>query len=71
MATQFETETHVVRVHQPQVDEWPKFDRIRFRSAITVAPKGQDDPTYGILVVGADTRCVGRRAAGGARRSSR
>lgn len=53
---QFETETHVVRVHQPQVDEWPKFDRIRFRSAITVAPKGQDDPTYGILVVSADTR---------------
>lgn len=52
---QFESESHVLRVHQPQVDEWPKFDRIRFRAAITVSPKGKDDPTYGILVMSAST----------------
>ncbi len=50
---QFETATHVVRVHQPQVDEWPNFDRIRFRAAVVVQKKGSEDRAFGLIVASA------------------
>jgi hypothetical protein len=53
---QFETATHLVRVHQPQVEEWPNFDRIRFRAAIVVTPKDKDEPVYGTIVVSSATK---------------
>lgn len=42
-------------VHAPQVDEWPKFERITFRAAISVGDKGGGSKSYGILRVSADT----------------
>ncbi len=53
---QFEAEGHEIIVHAPQPDEWPKFEHITFRAAITVGPKGSDQKTYGILRVRADTK---------------
>lgn len=50
---QFETPTHLVRVHHPQVDEWPDFDRIKFRAAVVVESKGSSEMKFGILVVSA------------------
>lgn len=48
---QFETQTHTVRIHQPQVDSWPNFDRLHFRAAVVVAPKGEDDQKFGIVTM--------------------
>lgn len=50
---QFETATHIVRIHQPQVDEWPNFDRIKFRAAVVLQPKASDELTYGVMVASA------------------
>lgn len=53
----FESGSNELRVHQPQVDEWPDFDRIKFRAAISVGPKFMEsEATYGILVMSAATR---------------
>jgi hypothetical protein len=50
---QFESRTHIVRIHQPQVDAWPNFDRITFRAAVVLQPKGSDELTYGVMVASA------------------
>lgn len=52
---QFETSTHVVRIHQPQVEDWSGFDRIRFRAAVVVTPKSGQEAHYGVLIASADT----------------
>ena len=51
----FEANGKLVIVHAPQVDEWPKFERITFRAAISVGDKGGSNRSYGILRVSADT----------------
>ena len=51
----FEAEGHVVRVYQPQLEDWPKFDRIRFRAAIAVGRKDAEERAFGTIVVSADT----------------
>jgi len=53
---EFVTQDHVVRVYAPQVDEWPNFDRISFRAAISVSPKGSENRAYGIVRMSADTK---------------
>lgn len=53
---QFEAQGHEVVVHAPQVDEWPKFERITFRAAISVAAKGSEDRSWGVLRVSANTQ---------------
>ena len=52
----FEADGHEVIVYQPQVDDWTGFDRITFRSAISVGPKGGQGKVFGILRMSADTK---------------
>lgn len=52
----FEAEGHEVIVYQPQVDNWTGFDRITFRSAISVGPKGGEGKVFGIIRISADTK---------------
>jgi hypothetical protein len=51
----FETGDYSIILHQPQVDEWPNFERITFRAAFSIAKKGQEDRTYGVAFVSAAT----------------
>ncbi len=53
---QFESDGNRITVYAPQVDEWPNFDRITFRSAISVASKGSEDRVFGIIRVSAATK---------------
>jgi hypothetical protein len=50
----FEAQGHEVIVYAPQVDEWPKFERITFRAAVSVG-KGDENRSFGILRVSAKT----------------
>jgi len=52
---QFETATHIVRIHQPQVDDWENFDRIQFRAAVVIESKEVPGPLHGVIVVSAAT----------------
>lgn len=52
----FEAEGHEVRVYAPQIDDWANFDRITFRAALSIAPKGSDIRVFGIMRVSADTK---------------
>ena len=52
---QFDTPAYAVRIHQPQVDDWTGFSRIRFRAAVVVTPKSGGNPAFGIIVASADT----------------
>jgi len=52
----FVAQGHEVRVYAPQIDEWPGFDRITFRSAVSVAEVGSDSRTFGIIRVSAATK---------------
>ena len=54
----FETAEYDIIVYQPQVDEWPDFERITFRAAISVTRKGEDIPTYGTVKVSAATNGI-------------
>lgn len=51
----FDTDEYNIIIHQPQVDEWPDFERITFRAAISIAKKGEEDRTYGTIRVNAAT----------------
>jgi hypothetical protein len=51
----FDTDEYNILVHQPQVDEWPNFERITFRAAISIAKKGEEDRTYGTIRISAAT----------------
>ena len=51
----FEAEGHEVIVFAPQVEEWPKFERVKFRAAISVGLTGSDDRAYGVLRASAHT----------------
>lgn len=51
----FETSDYSIILHQPQVDEWPNFERITFRAAFSIAKKGQEDRTYGVVFVSGAT----------------
>jgi hypothetical protein len=52
----FETQEYEILVHQPQVDEWPNFERITFRAAISIKKKGQSESTYGAIRVSGATK---------------
>jgi hypothetical protein len=52
---EFQGKGRVVRVHQPQLEDWPKFGRIYFRAALAVMPEGEGEPVYGIIRASADT----------------
>ncbi len=52
----FDTDEYNIIIHQPQVDEWPDFERITFRAAISIAKKGEEDRTYGTIRVSAATQ---------------
>ena len=51
----FSSPGYTVRVYAPQLDSWPNFGRITFRAAISVAPAGTEDRTYGLITMSADT----------------
>lgn len=51
----FEDQGNVVTIYAPQVDEWPKFDRITFRAVVSIQPKGDEGRVFGILRVSAKT----------------
>lgn len=52
---EFEAEGHLVRIYQPQLEEWPNFGRILFRAAISVIAKGGGSPVHGIIRCSGDT----------------
>lgn len=52
---QFEAQGQEVVVQAPQVDEWPRFERITFRAAVSVAAKGSEERSWGVLRVSANT----------------
>ncbi len=49
----FETGDYEIIVHQPQVEEWPDFERITFLAALSIGRKGDEARSYGILRVSA------------------
>lgn len=51
----FEAADSAVRVYQPQLESWHKFDRIAFRAAVAIGAKGTDERAFGTIVVSADT----------------
>ncbi len=51
----FETPEYTIILHQPQIDQWPNFDRITFRAAFSMSPKGQEKRAYGVVFVSAAT----------------
>ena len=53
---QFTSGDQTVTVSQPQVEEWPDFERITFRAAITVGPTDGDERALGVLRMSADTQ---------------
>lgn len=44
-----------VVVHQPQVDSWDDWSRLKFRAAVAVSDKPSATPRYGVLAVEATT----------------
>lgn len=53
---QFETAEYEIVLHQPQVDEWPDFARIKYRAALSIAKKGADERGYGMILANATTQ---------------
>jgi hypothetical protein len=51
----FDTDEYNIIVYQPQVDEWPNFERITFRAAFSIARKGKEDRAYGTIRVSGAT----------------
>jgi hypothetical protein len=52
---QFETAEYEIVLHQPQVDEWKDFARLRFRAALSVARKGAEERGFGTISASATT----------------
>ena len=52
----FESNGTEVLVHQPQVLDWPGFNRIQFIAAVAVGRKGSDARVVGSVRVSADTK---------------
>ncbi|MFN0007963.1 MAG: hypothetical protein ACKVXR_08650, partial [Planctomycetota bacterium] len=53
---QFETAEYEIVLHQPQVDEWPGFERIQYRAALAIARKGTEERGYGMIRANATTQ---------------
>ena len=51
----FDSAGYNVIVYQPQVEKWPDFERITFRSAISIGKKGNSALKYGTIFVSAKT----------------
>lgn len=53
---EFDAGDQSVIIYQPQLEDWANFDRITFRAAISVGPRGSDARDYGVIRMSADTR---------------
>jgi hypothetical protein len=51
----FHKDGTTVVLHQPQVDSWKDYDKLRFRCALEVTLQGAPEPKVGVAAVEADT----------------
>ena len=51
----FESKGNKVVMHQPQLDEWEKYELIRGKAAVAVTLKGNEKEFYGVLSLEANT----------------
>jgi hypothetical protein len=50
----FQADGHELLIYAPQVEEWPKFERVTFRAAISIGKPGEE-ATFGTLLISAKT----------------
>ena len=52
----FEADGDTVVVYQPQVEAWKNYGKLRFLMAVSVLKAGENDRSYGVIEVSADTK---------------